>query len=166
MKSARWRAGAGRPGRAPLLALVAAAAAAVAVFAVAWLLVTIFQHKQEARNPFFRVVEITDRTEDPAVWGKNFPMQYDAYLRTADMGRTRYGGSEAVPREPTAKDPRSVTSQSKLDLIPELRRMWAGYAFAVDFREERGHAYMLEDQIFTGRQQASPQPGTCLQCHA
>jgi nitrite reductase (cytochrome c-552) len=47
-----------------------------------------------------------------------------------------------------------------------LKRMWAGYAFAVDFREERGHAYMLDDQTFTGRQQVVPQPGTCLHCHA
>jgi hypothetical protein len=30
------------------------------------LLVNIFERKQEARNPFFRVVEITDDTEDPA----------------------------------------------------------------------------------------------------
>jgi nitrite reductase (cytochrome c-552) len=43
--------------------------------------------------------------------------------------------------------------------------MWAGYAFAIDFREERGHAFMLDDQTFTGRQ-TKPQPGTCLNCHA
>jgi nitrite reductase (cytochrome c-552) len=156
----------GRTGRVNLGTLAVMAGAAAATFGVAWLLITIFQHKQEARNPFFRVVELTDRTEDPAIWGKNFPMQYDAYRRTVDMERTRFGGSEAVPHEPTAEDPRTVTSQSKLDRIPHLKRMWAGYAFAVDFREERGHAYMLEDQVFTGRQQAAPQPGTCLHCHA
>lgn len=44
--------------------------------------------------------------------------------------------------------------------------MWAGYAFARDFREERGHAYMLDDQTFTERQIAVKQPGTCLHCHA
>jgi nitrite reductase (cytochrome c-552) len=44
--------------------------------------------------------------------------------------------------------------------------MWAGYAFAIDFREERGHAYMLEDQTFTERQRVAKQPGTCLHCHA
>jgi nitrite reductase (cytochrome c-552) len=27
------------------------------------------------------VVELTDDTEDPAVWGKNFPLQYDDYKR-------------------------------------------------------------------------------------
>jgi nitrite reductase (cytochrome c-552) len=36
------------------------------------LLLNIFQRKQEARNPFFRVVELTDDTVDPAIWGKNF----------------------------------------------------------------------------------------------
>ena len=43
--------------------------------------------------------------------------------------------------------------------------MWAGYAFAKDFREERGHAYMLDDQTFTERQQVVKQPGTCIHCH-
>jgi nitrite reductase (cytochrome c-552) len=43
--------------------------------------------------------------------------------------------------------------------------MWAGYAFAKDFREERGHAWMLDDQTFTERQQVG-QPGTCMHCHA
>jgi nitrite reductase (cytochrome c-552) len=43
--------------------------------------------------------------------------------------------------------------------------MWAGYAFAKDFRQARGYAYMLEDQLFTERQSV-PQPGTCLHCHA
>ena len=129
------------------------------------LLVTIVEHKQEGRNPFFRVVELADTTEDPAVWGKNFPFQYDAYQRTTEMRPTRFGGSEAVARVPTTSDPRTVVSRSKLDEDPRLKTMWAGYAFAVDYRERRGHAYMLEDQMFTGRQQASRQPGTCLHCH-
>ncbi|HND85028.1 MAG TPA: ammonia-forming cytochrome c nitrite reductase subunit c552 [Pseudobdellovibrionaceae bacterium] len=109
---------------------------------------------------------MNDDIDDPAVWGKNFPHQYDSYLRTADMSRTKYGGSEAVPHIPTDKDPRSVVTQQKTDEDPRLKTMWAGYAFAVDFREERGHAYMLEDQKFTERQNVVKQPGTCLNCHA
>ena len=144
------------------VALSAAAAAAV----VTALLVTIVERKQEARTPFFRVVELTDQTEDPAVWGKNFPLQYDGYQRTVDQTRTRYGGSEAVPRTPTAADPRSIVAQSRLEEDPRLKTMWAGYAFATDFREERGHAYMLEDQTFTERQRVARQPGTCMHCHA
>ncbi|HET9468678.1 MAG TPA: ammonia-forming cytochrome c nitrite reductase subunit c552 [Vicinamibacterales bacterium] len=143
-----------------------AAAAAVLAIAGAALLVNIVQRQQEARNPFYRVVELNDETDDPAVWGKNFPLQYDGYRRTVDQIRTRYGGSEAVPRTPTNVDPRSVVAQSRLEEDPRLKTLWAGYAFARDFREERGHAYMLEDQIFTRRQVVARQPGTCLHCHA
>ena len=130
------------------------------------LLVNIFERKQEARNPFYRVVDLSDTVEDPAIWGKNFPQQYDQYRRTVDQIRTRYGGSEAVPRTPTEADPRSVVSQSRLEEDPRLRVMWNGYAFAKDFREERGHAYMLEDQTYTERQQVAKQPGACMHCHA
>ena len=92
------------PARAKLLIGVALAAAVLAVAAVA-LLINIFEHKQEAKNPFYRVVQLTDETEDPAIWGKNFPLQYDGYLRTVDQVRTRFGGSEAVPKTPTQTDP-------------------------------------------------------------
>ncbi|HBL30326.1 MAG TPA: ammonia-forming cytochrome c nitrite reductase subunit c552 [Acidobacteria bacterium] len=148
--------------------LIAAAAgiAALAAAGVTALLVNIFEHKQEARNTFYRVVEIDDTTVDPAVWGKNFPLQYDGYKRTVDQVRTRFGGSEAVPRTPTSADPRSIVAASRLEEDPRLKTLWNGYAFAFDFREERGHAYMLDDQTFTGRQQYKPQPGTCLHCHA
>ena len=144
--------------------LAVGAAALVAIGGLA-LLVSIMEHKQEAKNPFFRVVELTDNTEDPAIWGKNFPLQYDAYLKTVDQIRTKYGGSDALPRTPTQADPRSIIAQSKIEEDPRLKRMWAGYAFAIDFREERGHAFMLDDQTFTERQ-SKPQPGTCLNCHA
>jgi nitrite reductase (cytochrome c-552) len=146
--------------------LVTAIVAVALTFGVTALLVNIFEHKQEARNPFFRVVEIDDNTVDPAVWGKNFPLQYDGYKRTVDMVRTQYGGSEALPRTPTNADPRTVVAQSRLEEDPRLKIMWAGYAFAEDFREERGHAYMLEDQLFTQRQIVAKQPGTCIHCHA
>ena len=86
----------------------------------------IFERKQEARNPFYRVVELTDDTEDPAIWGKNFPLQYDDYKRTVDQVRTRYGGSEALPHTPAKVDPRSVVAQSKIEEDPRLKTMWAG----------------------------------------
>src|SRR5678815_4457573 len=145
-----------------ILVFVAVAGAVIGMF----LLVSIIERKQEARNPFFRVVELTEETVDPAVWGKNFPQQYDGYRRTVDQQRTRFGGSEAEPRTPTQADPRSVVAQSRIEEDPRLKTMWAGYAFAKDFREERGHAYMLDDQTYTERQQAAKQPGTCLHCHA
>jgi nitrite reductase (cytochrome c-552) len=147
--------------------LVAAAlAAALGTLAIAALLTSIFERQAEARNPFYRVVTLHDSLTDPAVWGQNFPLQYDDYLRTVDQERTRYGGSEAMVREPTPDDPRAVVSQSRLEEDPRLREFWAGYAFAEDFREERGHAYMFSDQVYTRRQDVASQPGTCLHCHA
>jgi nitrite reductase (cytochrome c-552) len=155
-----------RAGRRSLLLLaVAAIVGAVAAAGVAALLVNISRRQNEAQNPFFRVVTIDDDTVDPAVWGKNFPLQYDGYRRTVDQVRTRHGGSEALPRTPSQADPRSIVAQSRLEEDPRLKTIWDGYAFAVDFREERGHAHMLADQEFTERQQVTKQPGTCLHCH-
>ena len=92
-------------------------------------------------------------------------MQYDLYLRTVDMQRTKYGGSEAMPHSPTQADPRSVVARSKLQEDPRLKTIWAGYSFSADYRERRGHAYMLDDQTFTERQKFAP-PAMCINCHA
>lgn len=151
-----------RPGRLALIIV----GTAIVTAGVTALLVNVFERQQEAKNPFYRVVEIDDDTADPAVWGKNFPLQYDAYKRTVDQERTRYGGSEAMRHLPTDADPRSTVAQSKLQEDPRLVTMWAGYAFGTDFREERGHSYMLDDQRYTRRVTEFKQPGTCLNCHA
>lgn len=148
-----------------VVVLVAFVAFAITILGAA-LLTNIIERKNEGRNPFYRVVELTDDTVDPEIWGKNFPLQYDGYKRTVDQQRTRYGGSEALAHSPTNADPRLYTAQSRLEEDPRLKIMWDGYAFAVDFREERGHAYMLLDQQFTERQNATKQPGACINCHA
>ena len=72
--------------RAVYLAVLLTALATAGVTA---LLVNIIEHKQEARQPFYRVVALDENTEDPAVWAKNFPLQYDGYVRTVDHVRTR-----------------------------------------------------------------------------
>jgi nitrite reductase (cytochrome c-552) len=43
--------------------------------------------------------------------------------------------------------------------------MFLGYAFSIDYRDRRGHAYMLADQEGTQRL-SKPQSGSCLHCHA
>jgi nitrite reductase (cytochrome c-552) len=139
---------------------------ALATVGLLALLTNIFERQVEAENPYYRVAELTEATTDPAVWGLNFPLQYELYLRTVDQTRTRYGGSEAIPKQPLEVDPREVVAHSRLVEDPRLREFWAGYAFAEDFREERGHAYMFIDQRFTRRQIVAQQPGTCINCHA
>jgi nitrite reductase (cytochrome c-552) len=93
-------------------------AAVLATIVGLGLLTNIFRRKQESLNAFYRVVELNDETEDPAVWGKNFPLQYDDYRKTVDQVRTRFGGSEAEPRTPTQADPRSFVAQSRIEEDP------------------------------------------------
>jgi nitrite reductase (cytochrome c-552) len=138
----------------------------VAALGSAALLGNIMDRRAEAATAFYRVVELDDTMSEPEAWGKNFPLQYDAFMRTAEMTPTKYGGSYRVERTPTADDPRTFTSVSKIEKDPRLARMWAGYAFAVDFRQARGHYYNFIDQKYTKRQTQFNQPGTCLNCHA
>ena len=133
--------------------LVAIVIIALVTVIVVALLTNIFERRQEARVTHHRLVEVDENTADPAVWGKNWPRQYDSYRRTVDYQRTRYGGSDAIPRQ-------------KLDEYPWLRLMWSGYAFSLDYREARGHAYMLQDQEQTERVLQRSQPGACLHCHS
>ena len=124
------------------------AAATVGVMAL-WR--NIMERKAEERQHVFQVVAIDEQTVDPAEWGKNYPRQYDSYRRTVDIERTRHGGSEAF---------------QKLDADPRWRILFNGYAFGVDYREERGHAYMLSDQEESVRVKNFKQPAACLHCHA
>ncbi len=133
-----------------VLVLVAAATAGVTA-----LLMNISERKQEERAAFVWLVEVTEDTTDPEPWGRNWPKQYDSYKRTAISTRTRFGGhggSEALPEQ-------------KIDRDPWLKRMFLGYAFSIDYRDRRGHAYMLYDQEITDRQKVG-QSGSCMHCHA
>lgn len=124
---------------------------AVSTFGVLLLYQNIITRKAEATQHVFRVVDVDENTVDPALWGKNYPRQYDSYRRTVDTIRTAHGGSDAFQR---------------LDEFPLYRTLFAGYAFATDYREERGHAYMLKDQDDTERVHKFKQPGACLHCHS
>lgn len=139
--------------------VVSAAATAGAMY----LLQSIYTRKWEARETVFRVVDIPPGTVDPAEWGKNYPRQYDSYKRTVDVVRTRHGGNEAPPQK---RGEVIGPEASKLDIDPRLKVMYAGYPFSADYREARGHAYMLSDQDVTRRTTEFKQPGACLQCHA
>jgi len=133
-----------------IIVVVAIAAGALG----AMLLANIAERKAEGRATHVLVNEVTEDTTDPAVWGANWPKQYDAYLRTALATRTRFGGhggSEALPDQ-------------KIERDPWLKRIFLGYAFSIDYRDRRGHAYMLQDQEETERQKVG-QSGSCLHCH-
>jgi nitrite reductase (cytochrome c-552) len=111
----------------------------------------IVERRAEGERAVFAIEELSEETVDPAVWGRNFPRQYDSYLRTTDTVQTKYGGSEAF---------------SRLEADPRLLELFAGYAFALEYREERGHANSLVDQEVSARVKKKEQPGACLHCHA
>lgn len=137
--------------RQPLLLLAVMLVAGLATAAITFTLITMFEHKQAARSPYLRIVELNEVSVDPAPWGRNWPHHFEQYKATA--GDRFYGGSSAMP-------------QSKLEQSPWLKRLFAGYAFSIDYREARGHAYMLYDQVVTERVNQRPQAGACLHCHA
>lgn len=119
---------------------------------VAALLVNISENKDEESEYPLKVIEIADTELDPEVWGKNFPYQYDRFVKTEEnYGETVYGGSEPY---------------SKLERYPAMVRLWAGYAFSKDHNEERGHYYAQIDQENTQRVKLVEQPGACINCHA
>jgi nitrite reductase (cytochrome c-552) len=132
-----------------------AGGAAVATVLVMTLYASIASRKSEARQTSFKVVDLDEKTVDPAQWGKDFPKQYDGYMKTSERYGTKYGGagSEALPASRIKEDPRLVT-------------IFDGYAFAIDFNLRRGHAYMLDDQRNTKRVTTKPQTGACMHCHA
>ena len=101
-----------------LLGLLAIAGLTVLLLA---LLTNIFERKQEARQPFVRMVEVTEDTTDPKVWAQNWPFQYDSYLKTSLPTTTKYGGRGAGASD-------TGPAEQKLDRDPWLKRIFAGYA--------------------------------------
>ena len=132
-------------------------------FGISMLRTNIMTKKLEGRMYPLMLTKLSDEDVNPEEWGKSFPSQLEAYLRTReDTAYTAYGGS--LP-------------YSKLIRYPQLTRLWGGYAFAFDFNEERGHYYTQVDQIETMRNNQAylnakgmvkfkGQPGACINCHS
>ncbi len=148
-----------RSNRTLLVALVAGVFALAAVGAAA-LLVNIAERKEQARHAFVKLVEVTENDVDVAKWGVNWPREYDGYKRTAEPTATKYGGAAGASEGQPAPQ--------KAERDPWLKRVFAGYLFAVDYRDRRGHAFMLFDQEVTKRNvpAENKQSGNCLHCHA
>ena len=120
---------------------------------LAFLLTNIMSRKAEAvEYPLKVVADRAERARSGRV-GPELPAR--VRLLHEDGGsttiQTPYGGS--VPYD-------------KLEKYPALKRIWAGYAFSVDYNEERGHYYALIDQKETKRQEVVKQPAACANCHA
>ncbi len=103
--------------------------------------------------------------DDPRIeaWAADWPEYVEMYLETRDMSKpTPFGGN--LP-------------YSKLYRFPGKTVLWQGYAFALDFNEERGHYYSQIDQMETRRNDREflnangltkfrGQPSACMNCHS
>lgn len=83
---------------------------------------------------------------DLAEWGEYFPLQYQSFLKNGEMASTEFGGSEPV---------------SKLDQAVYLKELYAGMPFSVEYKEDRGHVYAMDDVLDTARKKPA---ASCLSC--
>lgn len=121
----------------------------VLVFFIGLLASSIVERRSEAKLYFQMISEIPEWEPRNEVWGENFPRQYESYMMTADTNfKSKHGGSATI---------------DYLEKYPELVIMWAGYAFARDYNQGRGHYYAVSDVHNTLRT-VQPQPATCWTC--
>ncbi len=122
--------------------------ALVATFVLGILAASILQRREEAvrQRP---LVPIGKWEMDAAKWGENFPREYETYRLMADSThQTKYGG--AMQRDYLAATPANVI-------------LFAGYGFAKEYRQARGHVHSVEDVTKTLRVDATT-PATCWTC--
>src|SRR5258708_11993361 len=124
--------------RTALWAGIIAGGDARATALVMALYANISERKAEAREISFKVVDLDERSIEPALWAKNFPRQFDAFQRTAELTFTKYGGAGPNPKP-----------ISKLEEDPRLVTIFSGYAFAIDYNPPLGHAHILDDHPLT-----------------
>jgi len=129
----------------PVLVLLVAAVALL----LGLLGLSIVERRWEAQRPSMVLKPLPQWEPDNAVWGLNYPREYETYLKSRQTGtRTKFGGS--VPRDYLEADPRLVI-------------LWSGYGFSQDYRQARGHYYSLTDVLATKRITPAS-PGTCMTC--
>ncbi len=128
----------------------------VVVFLLGLLASSIMERRAEAVFAYVPAINVDQFEPRNAVWGENFPRQYQSYLKTSDtIFRSKYNGAATT---------------DLLEEYPELVILWAGYGFSADYKQARGHYYSVSDVWKTLRTGApvdgkqSPQPNTCWAC--
>ena len=105
-------------------------AAMAVTFGLGVLAASILQRREEARQRL-PLRPIAQWETDAGKWGENYPREYEAYRKMAETTtRTKYGGA---------------TQRDYLEASPASVVLFAGYSFAQDYRQARGHVYAVED---------------------
>ncbi len=109
-----------------------------------------FQVLMRSPNTTMKIAAIPEGEYDPAVWGRHYPLEYKSYLQMKEMAAspTGFGGGEKVQK--SLKE-------------PEILINFKGMPFSVDYTEDRGHVYALEDLKNTKRINETT-AGACMTC--
>lgn len=142
--------------RSPLLNWGIFIATVVVVFLLGLLASSILERRTEAAFVNVPKTEIKQYEPRNEVWGQNYPRQFQSYYGTADTTfQSKYNGNVMI---------------DMLEVDPRLVVLWAGYGFAKDYNQGRGHYYAVEDlqkSLRTGAPKTAddgPMPSTCMTC--
>ncbi|MCL3779998.1 ammonia-forming cytochrome c nitrite reductase [Prolixibacteraceae bacterium JC049] len=126
------------------------------VFLLGLLASSITERRAEAVFVNTPTAEISDFEPRNEVWGESYPREFETYYQTADSTfLSKYNGGGMI---------------DMLEVDPRLVVMWAGYGFAKDYNQGRGHFYAIDDlrnSLRTGapmKDTDGPMPSTCWTC--
>ena len=111
---------------------------ALIVFGLGLLTSSIVERRTEAQFVDQKKVDIQEFEPRNIVWGQNYPRQYETYMSTRDTSfLSKYNGNAHV---------------DQLEQFPALVILWAGYGFAKDYNQAKGHVYAVTDiYVCTGQ---------------
>lgn len=130
--------------------------AIVVAFCLGLFISSIATRKAEKEYVYKPKVEIKDFEPRNELWGENFPKEFESYYKTKEGDfLSKYNGNAMI---------------DMLEIDPRLVVLWAGYGFAKDYNQGRGHYYAIEDVYNTLRtggptsENDGPMPATCWTC--
>lgn len=143
--------------RKPIIGWGIFAAVMVCVFLLGLLAASVTERRAEIASIYNNKVRDIEGLEPRnELWGENYPREYNTWKKTADMDfKSKHLGN---------------VEEDVLASRPEMVVLWAGYAFAQDYKAPRGHMHALEDNrntLRTGCPETDtdgPQPATCWAC--
>ena len=128
----------------------------LAVFVLGLLTSSIIERRTEARMIDQKKVDIGEFEPRNVIWGQNYPKQYESYMAMRDTSFiSKYNGNAEI---------------DQLEQFPALVILWAGYGFAKDYSQPKGHIYAVKDineSLRTGAPTGpddGPMPATCWTC--
>ena len=117
-----------------IIGLAISLGVAVGVVVLALIAASVTTRRAETASIFNnKKVDITGIEARSRIWGENYPREYETWAKTSNMDyRSKYHGN---------------IQQDALGDRPDMVILWAGYAFARDYKEPRGHWYTIEDMV-------------------